>query len=128
MVPGITARSDYSNVYEPNEIVSEAVSDGGTPYAVARQTSELWNDWQQTCEPLASTFVRSATAALPWTWQAMFKHCRGQHPFAVYESAMSSSTAHKFRADGASFVPQRYATDYDGLWTIPFRTRDFGTV
>ncbi len=128
MAPDITARTNFSDLYEPDEIVSEAVSDGGTPYAVARQTTELWCDWTQSMEPKASTLTYAATTTLPWTWQALVKHARGQYPIAVYESAISAQRVYKLRAEGASFRPERVATDYDGLWNIPFRMRDLGTL
>jgi hypothetical protein len=127
MVPDITGRSEFTDLYEPDDIVEEAVSDGGTSYAVSRQTSELWCDWSQMMEPKAAVFTYAAAAATPWTWQAFVRHVRGQHPFGVYESATDDS-CHKLRADGGSFKPGRYAADYDGLWTIPFLTRYLGAL
>lgn len=142
-VPLMVGRSAFSDVYEPDDIAEEAVSDGGTPYAVSRQTSELLCDWTQSMEakgyPSGSlttgglatlgcaTFTLSASATFPWSWQAMVKHVRGQHPIGVYESA-TANTLHKLRADGASFVPERVESDYDGLWNIPFRTRHLGVL
>ena len=127
-VPEIGARSDFSDVYEPNDIVEEAVSDGGTAYAVARNTSELWSDWTQQMETKEETLTRSAAALVPWTWQDFVRHVRGQHPFAVYSSSDGSHTVHKLRADGAYSHPERVSPDYDGLWNIPFRTRDLGSL
>lgn len=127
IVPAVGARTDFSDVYEPDDIVDEAVSDGGTAYSVARQTSELWCDWSQTMETKAATLARSATASVPMTWQAFVKHCRGQRPFGVYESAVGN-VLYKMRADGASFHPERVDSDYDGLWNIPFLCRDLGAL
>lgn len=127
IIPAMGARSDFTDVYEPADIVEEAVSDGGVSYGVARATNELWCDWSQTMETKAATLTRSATAAVPMTYQAMVKHCRSQHPIGVYETA-TSNNLYRLRADGASFVPERVAADYDGLWNIPFRTRDLGVL
>jgi hypothetical protein len=127
MIAEVDGLSEVSGVYEPDEVASEAVSDGGQAFSVSKDTDELWSDWSQAMEPLAATFTRSATAAVPWTWQAFFKHCRAEQPFVSINTA-DDGTAHRLRADGASFAPSRVATDYDGLWNLRFLTRDLGTV
>lgn len=127
VVAAMDARSDFSDVYEPDDITDEAISDGGTPYSVSRLTSELDCDWTQTMETKAATFTGSATAAVPWTWQAFSRHVRGQRPFGVYEAA-TAHRLYRLRADNTSFHPQRVEGDYDGLWNIPFRTRDLGAL
>jgi hypothetical protein len=128
IVPQEAARSaSLPFVYEPDGIVEEAVSDGGTPYGVARMTDELLADWTHTFETKASTYTRYAASSAPWTWQDFFRHCRGQRPFAVYESALYNAV-YKLRADGASFVPQPAEADYDAWWTIPIRARELGTL
>ena len=127
IVPAVGGRTDFSDVYEGDDTTIEVVSDGGTPYAVSRNTTELYSDWTQAMESKAATLTRSATSSVPWTWQAFMKHVRGQHPFGVYESA-TANTLHKLRADGASFAPERVSTDYDGLWNIPIKTRDIGVL
>ncbi len=128
IIPAMAARSAFTDVYEPDDIVEEAVSDGGTSRAVARQTSELLCDWTQTMETKAATLTRSALSTAPWTWQAFVKHVRGQRPFAFYDTTTSINAVYKLRAEGASFHPERVAADYDGLWNIPFRTRDIGIL
>lgn len=136
MVPTISGRSQFSDVYEPTEIVEEAVADDDTPYAVSKERGTdafefsdqiMWSDWTQSMEPIESTLISRATTS--WTWERCFKHCRGEHPFLVVDG--SSSTVHKFRADGASFserTRERVAADYDGLWNIKFVTRQLGSL
>jgi hypothetical protein len=129
IVPGITARSQVTDVYEPDDIVEEAVSEGGDAYGVAKDTSELWSDWVQPFETKEAVMQRSATAAVPWTWEHFFKHCRMTHPFLVHDAG--TNTAHRLRADAAAFnnkVRTRVATDWDNYWSVNLMTRDLGTV
>ena len=129
IVPTISGRSSFTDVYESNEIVEEAVSDGGTPYGVAQDTNELYCDWMQQCESKEATLLRAAVVATPWTWEHFVKHCRAQHPFLVVDGA--SQTVHKLRAESASFndtTRARVTLDYDDLWNLNFRTRDLGAI
>lgn len=129
MVPDISARSMFSDVYEPDDIVVEAVADDGEAFGVDKDTSELWCDWMQSHEPKAATLQRSAASSAPWTWEHFFKHLRMLHPFYVLDG--SSSTAHRLRASGAGFnsnVRRRVTEDLDAYWNIYFQTRDLGTV
>jgi hypothetical protein len=128
IITEIGARSDISYPYEPDDIAEEAVSDGGVAFGTSRVTSELWNDWAQMMEPLDATFERSAVAAAPWTWQHLFRHARAQYPIQIYDTVAAISEICTLRAEGASFHPERYATDYDGQWSIPFRTRYLGML
>jgi hypothetical protein len=129
IVPAITARSQVSDVYEPDDIVKEAVSDGGTSFAISKDTTETFSDWEQQMESASATLARSAVAAVPWTWEAFFKHLRGAYPFRLVDG--STSTVHKLREKGAAFTGttrRRVAVDYDDLWIIMLMTRDLGTV
>lgn len=120
----IAARSQFSDVYEPDDIVVEAVADGGSPYAVSKDTEELWSDWLQYGESKAATLSASATASVPWTWQHFFKHLRGQHAFGTYDG--TTVNVYKLRDKGASFnaqVRSRVVADYDDLWQIRFFCR-----
>jgi hypothetical protein len=129
IVPAISARSQVSDVYEPDDIVSEAVSDGGTSFAISKDTTETFSDWEQQMESASATLARSAVASVPWTWEAFFKHCRGAYPFRLVDG--STSTVHKLREKGAAFTGttrRRVAVDYDDLWIIMLMTRDLGTV
>ncbi len=127
MVPQIAGRSEYTDVYEPEEIAEEAVADGGTAYSISKDTSELWCDWSQNMETKAATFTRAAADAgvtVLWTWQDFWKHCRGEQVFVVFDD--NYGLPYRLRADGASFKPNRVASDYDGLWNLEFATRDLG--
>jgi hypothetical protein len=137
IVPRMGARTGFTDVYEPDDIVEEAVSDGGTSTGVARRTSELLCEWSQAMEEIdgppsgselgAAVFEYTAPAAYPWSWQHFFRHVRGQYPIGVYESGVSNRV-YKLRADGASFDPERFVSDYDGLWSVPIRARDLGAI
>jgi hypothetical protein len=129
IVPAISARSQVSDVYEPDDIVKEAVSDGGSSFAISKDTTETFSDWEQQMESASATLARSAVAAVPWTWEAFFKHLRGAYPFRLVDG--STSTVHKLREKGAAFTGttrRRVAVDYDDLWIIMLMTRDLGTV
>jgi hypothetical protein len=130
VVSQISGRTSFTDRYEPDEIVEEAVSDGGDSYAVAKDTTEGWCDWTQSMETKTATLLRSATSSVPWTWEHFVKHCRGTHPFAVYGDS-SAGIVYKLRAESASFsstVRQRVVSDYDDLWLINLRTRDLGAL
>jgi hypothetical protein len=130
-IPAIAARSSVSNVYEAAGIVEEAVSDGGDAYGTALRTGELLADWTQAMESKAATFSRTVTSpSHGWCWEAFFIHHRSTHPFSIYSDNEDESTSPLFRlrADGASFVPQRVASDDDTYWNIRFLTRDLGEM
>jgi hypothetical protein len=131
LLPAITARTAVSNVYEPEGLVEEAVSDGGDAYGTTLRTGELLSDWTQAYESKAATFSRSATTPTHgWCWQAFFAHHRGTHPFGVTGPGTDDVTfpLYMLRADGASFAPQRVTSDDDTYWSIPFRCRDLGLL
>jgi hypothetical protein len=132
MVPAIAGRSEFTDVYEPDEdVVEEATADDDTPFAIAKERGAIasqimWNDWVQSMETKAATLASAAASSAPWTWQHFFQHCRGKEPFLVVDG--SSETVHKLRAQGAAFnatVRSRVATDYDGLWNLRLFTRQF---
>jgi len=128
MVPTELARSaSLPFVYEPNDIVTEAVSDGGTSYAVAKNTTELWADWTQTMEAKAACFDLYANASAPWTWQKFYKHVRGERPVAVYESALYNAV-YKLRADSAFFKATPVTSDWDAIYNLKFTTRYLGAL
>lgn len=125
----LDAWSKVSDLYEPDEdVVQEATADDGTPFAVARDSNELWSDWTQAHELEAAVFERHASASVPWTWQAFFKHCRGTHRFKVYEdlAAGDSLGVYMLRAEGASFSQRtraRVVSDWRDRWDITLLTR-----
>lgn len=131
ILPSISARTAYTEVYEANDIVQSAVADGGKPYSVAMEReldaslgipSFLLCDWTQQMEAKEATFIQSASATAPWTWQHFFWHVRGTHPFTVFDDALTPSPARYFlRAEGAAFtrdVVQPLDTDWDAYWSV----------
>ena len=127
--PEIGGRTAYSDVYEPDDLVEEAVADGGSSYAVSKDSTETLCDWTQAMEPVAATLTRRAATAVPWTWEHFFKHVRGTHPFGVNGDAPTGYTwlVYRLRAEGASFngnVRKRVTADWDDLWSIMFMARE----
>jgi len=130
VISQIGARSSFSDVYEPDGIVEEAVADGGLAYGVAKDTTELHCDWTQSMETVQASFTRRATSAVPWTWQDFFRHCRMTNPFAVVGD-LTPTPVYRLRADGAAFngrVRQRVTADWDDLWNVMFMTRELGRL
>lgn len=134
IVPATQGRTSVSDEYEPDDVVSEDVTDGGETDQISREVDEVWLDWTQTgedpldlagaCDPGTPVYERHETAAIPWSYQrAWTHHQRGFDPIIVTEG--SEVTAHRLRAEGASFKPERMAADYD-MWSIAFRTRLLG--
>lgn len=139
IIPTIEGRSSMSDEIEPDDIVQEAVADDGTAYGVARDTVEVWSTWQQTAETNSApstfssegtpVFQRSATSAVPWTYQHAWRHAReGDQPFLVLDTGTSESAVHAFRADGAAFKPVRFAAPDYPLWSLDFKTRLIGRL
>lgn len=136
IVPATQGRTGVSDEYEPDDVVSEDVTDGGETDEISRDVDEVWLDWDQTGEdpldlgeafdPATPVYEKHETAAIPWSYQrAWTHHQRGFDPIIVTEG--SEVTAHRLRAEGASFKPERMASDYD-MWSIAFRTRLLGRV
>ncbi len=137
IVPTIGGRSAFTDVYEPDDLVEEATADDDTPFAVSRERGAdayglgdqvMWSDWSQMMEPIASTLIRASSTE--WTWERFYKHCRGEHPFFVFDTA-TGSTVHRLRAQGASFnatVRERVVADWDELWSLRFYTRQMGRL
>lgn len=124
----IGGRSQYSDLYEPDDLAQEAVSDGGSAFIVSKDTDELWCDWVQQMESKQATLTRAA-AGSQWTWQDFFKHCRGTYPFGVIGDG--DDHLYQLRAEGAHFgidTRQRVTPDYDDLWNISLRTRYLGVT
>ncbi len=126
LVPAVAARSNVTDDYEGGEIAYDGEADDGSSYGISRITPALYHDWVQAMESKPACFKNSATAAVPFTYQHMFQHCRNIEPIYVLDSEAAVGTDNmvvKLRADGAAWKPARVAADYDGLWNIPFNTR-----
>lgn len=131
--PAHDARSGFTNTYEPEGIVQEAVADGGTAYGIAMETTELHCDWVQRLESKSATISHVATSTVPWTWQHFFRHCRASHPFTVIDaiSNVEGGRVYKLRADGAAgtkAVIQLFQDDWEELWNISIAARDLGEL
>lgn len=128
LAAAVSARSNVSNIYEPDGIVEESVSDGGVAYGTALRTDEKLSDWTQAMESKVQTFTRGNQTNAQWTWQEFFAHQRMTHPFVVRGPADGDTTdpTYQLRADGASFRPGRVTSDDDTYWNIGFKCRDLG--
>ena len=128
MVPTELARSQALPIYyEPDDIVTEAVSDGGVPYSISRATTELRSDWTQTMEAKEQCYSISATASVPYTWQQFFRDTRGTHPIAVVDSGLGNYV-YTLRAEGSVFSPKPVVSDWDALYNISFKARWLGEL
>ena len=120
-------RSGWTRVYEGDDITSQAEAEDGSTYASARSVAPLYDDWTVPFETLAATFELEALTAVPWTWEAFFKHSRGIHPFAVFDD--TGNTVHVLRGPrGARFKPARASEDWDGRWSIDLLTINRGAL
>lgn len=114
----IGAKSVVSDDYEPPGMVVGAFADGGAHYAIGVSSAIKYGDFDVEFETKAKVFKRSAIASIPYTFEHLFEHARGDQPIAVVDD---DETVYYLRPDGGSFKPRRHAIDYDGLWSIPFR-------
>lgn len=120
-------RSGWTRVYEGDDITSQAEAEDGSTYAVARSTAPLYDDWTVPFETIEATFESEAVTAIPWTWEAFFRHSRGIEPFGVFDD--SGNSCHVLRgARGARFKPSRASEDWDGRWSLDILSINRGAL
>lgn len=122
--------SNVSDEYEAQEVGSLAISDGGTPFGMARSVPIISLDWKQPYNTHEITHTRKAVSTTLWTFQDLFEHCRTVYPLVACTEDLYTSyyPVCYLREDGANFRPERAIPDYDGYWHIPFRTFFYGWV
>lgn len=118
------AWSSVTDDYEDREIAYEAVTDSGSTYLISRTESPVLSDWTVRLEPKEAVYGRAAPSDEQWTWQDFFEHCRKGRPFARIDSLDSS--AHKLRAEGASFRPRFVAADWDQVRDVRILSYNLG--
>lgn len=125
-------RSGVSDDYEQGLIAAEAESHDGMGYGVSIGTPATFVDFTLAAEAKAAVFKRSATASVPWTYQHLWEHCRLRYAIACRDTLASETSVHRLTAAGASFSQahrERFGgADYDGLWSLNFKTRLIGRV
>lgn len=130
----IGARSEYQGPREPDDLGNESVDDGGRGFGVFRESDEILDHWTQQCETKPAVFTHAATASVPWTWQAFFKHCRMTHPFAVHDGVADANDGphvYRLRAEGAAFtedIVTPMEAGVDLLWNVALKARDLGVL
>jgi hypothetical protein len=120
----IDEKSNVSDTYEPDGIVSEAEADDGSSYTIARSTAPQYEDFRFVYESHAATFTREASASVPYTFQRFIEDVRAAHPFWVRNA--SDSAVYTMRAKAAVFAPTRVTKDFDDHWNWPFQCRLIG--
>lgn len=115
----VGARSRVKRDYEPPGLVSGAISAGGTHYAIAPQASIKQYDFTTTFETATAVFKASAVAAVPWTYEHLWEHCRSDEP--LYSHDGTEGIVHYMRPDGAHFDHELEQPDWD-MWHINFLT------
>jgi hypothetical protein len=133
MLATVSGRSNMTGPAEADDIADEAVTDGGQDYVWTMKTNEQLAKWDQMMEPRRAVYAlaRQSASENGWTWQEWIRHVRGAYPFVVYGDALLGEelgTFYRLTARGASFMPRRYATDFDDYWTIPFDARWLAVV
>lgn len=121
VVADLGAKSLVEDDYEPDGVVDGAHSSDGSHYAVAPQAAPTFHDFTVQFEAKAAVFKRSATTAIPWTYQHMWEHIRGDTPIAVFDSLGSENTVHHLRPESARFRAERAAQDWD-RWHMRLQT------
>jgi len=124
------AQSFESGKYEPSDILSQAVSNDGERYTIARATSPKLYDWQQYLEvidapaavadPGTPVFRENESLIIPWSWERLFE-TRGIDPVCLYDAGSGYGLVFKFTQEGGFFRPTRHTEDYAQFWDIPFR-------
>lgn len=139
IIPAIAGRSEVSDDYEPDDLVSEVVTDDGSDHQIAPATAEKWSDWLQPGDQDAPATAYTAfgtgvpvhkrlvTSAVPWSYEHAWEHHRtGFDPILVVEG--SESLVCRMRAERANFHPRRMGgADFD-LWSLEMRMRVLGRL
>ena len=149
VVSRLAGQSEVHETYEPGGRIAYAESDNGQSYSTHPVELPTYRDWVQPFETLegptdsewnsngavGGTAVRTANVGsatkVTWTWEAMIKHLRATLPFALVDRATSvdgEGDLYKMRGEAAHFDPTRITADYDGHWSIPFRTRKLAAL
>lgn len=115
-------KSRASDDYEPPGVAEGDWTIGGSHYSVSVAAAVTFHDFTLTYESKAATFKRAATAAVPWTYQHLWEHCRGSQPLMVTDDVDTAGAVHYLRADGASWKPERAVADWDDAWHLTFNT------
>lgn len=119
----LPAASNNTPNYEPAGIANRIYADDGQGFGMAREVSPVCRDWLQQFETKEKTFTANAASTHPWTYEALFKYCRGQWPFVVVGGfGESFDEAFFFRSEGAVWRPERASEGNDAQFHIPFRT------
>lgn len=133
-VPHVNATANDSGDYEPQEVVTEAVTGGGLGYCVGRNIVLPQYDWEQQFETPESCFPSYASADA-WTWFEFFRHCRGWEPIVLVNtttgntgsgfaySASYVAARAKLRAEGAAAQFKMASANRFSYWHVPFRAR-----
>lgn len=120
MIPANGCRSEATDDYEPDGLVVGDYTLGGGFYSVSFDDPITFNDFAFSHEAKSATFIRAAGAGVPWTWQHLWRHCRGDQPFLV--DIGDDDDVMYLRPEGGSFAPERVAADYDDYWTVRLKT------
>jgi len=121
--PTLPAASNNTPNYELSSIANRVITDEGQGAGVSRFSSPLIRDWTQQFETKEKTFAANAASTHPWTFEHMFRHCRGQYPFAVVDGfGGSTDEAFFFRTEGTIWRPDRASDGNDAQFHIPFQT------
>ena len=119
--------SDATDDEEDDQGVSSTqYSHDASPSGISKEIARTIFDFTVPLEPRAIVLNRAAVAGLPWTWQALFRHCRNEQPIAVYDGTNTHFLI--LRDDGAVFTKNRISSDYTGHYDIPIRSQLLGRI
>lgn len=107
---------------EDNEdVATDVIAWSGRPHGIAREGVPVLLDMSIPLEPRAMVYRDRAAAASPWTWEAMFRHCRNVRPLAIDDDEFIHYCL--LTDKGSAFVPTPRSKDYVGHYDIPLRMR-----
>lgn len=120
-------KSAWTDEYEAASESEDGEAMDGSAYGIASPGRAIYEDWVCAFEEREAVYERTATAAVPWTWQHFYRHASVVHPFLVVDD-YGEQKVHRFRAGSDRFKPRRVQQDWDRLHDMDMKTRVMGRL
>lgn len=123
LVPEIDGRSRYTGLRHEQR-TTRRQSDDGRGFALGPTSPVVVGQWEHWHEPLASVFSYAASAAEPWTWEALWLHAgRWQEFLLISAPPGDSEPAGVWQLKTPDFdesTHERQFPDGDFAWKVRF--------
>lgn len=123
LVPEIDGRSRYTGLRHEQR-TTRRQSDDGRGYALGPTSPVVVGQWEHWHEPLAAVYTHAATAAAPWTWEALWLHAGRWQEFLIISPPTGDSEPlgvwQMKTPDFDESTHERQFPDGDFAWKVRF--------